>query len=402
MRALTLKRPSNYGWVMVFTLAITELVSWGVTYYAFSVLLPPMQRELGWTSAQLTGAFSLGLLISGISDVWVGRWLDMRGPRLLMTLGSITAVLLVLAWSQVNSLVALYAIWVGIGLVAPMIQYAPAFWVAAKWFDKRRGLALTVLTFGGGLASTVFIPLTNALMLAYGWRAALMGLAGILAALTILPHALLLRGMPDVTRSRTARDSDRRSPTPKLAHDVLRQRTFWLLTLAFALSTMAFNGMAVNLFAFETARGQDATFVAWAAGLTGVLQVFGRLTLAPLSDRISRRAITLFLFACQAIGFVCLLALPMQTGLLAYVVFRGIGNGTLTPIRAALLADVYGTERYGSINGAMSFGVGLAGATAPLAVSALAGVGGYASVLGVFVVTSLLAGVAIVLAYRKA
>jgi MFS family permease len=386
---------------MVFTLAITELVSWGVTYYAFSVLLPPMQRELGWSSTQLTGAFSLGLLISGISDVWVGRWLDARGPRLLMTLGSIAAVLLVLAWSQVNSLAALYAIWVGIGLVAPMIQYAPAFWVAAKWFDKRRGLALTVLTFGGGLASTVFIPLTNALMLAYGWRAALMGLAGILAVLTILPHALLLRGLADASRSRAARDSDRRSPTPRPVRDVLRQRTFWLLTLAFALSTMAFNGMAVNLFAFETARGQDATFVAWAAGLTGVLQVFGRLTLAPLSDRISRKAITLFLFACQAIGFVCLLALPMQTGLLAYVVFRGIGNGTLTPIRAALLADVYGTERYGSINGVMSFGVGLAGATAPLAVSALAGVAGYRSVLAVFIGTSLLAGLAIALAYRK-
>ena len=195
------KTKVDRGWVMIITLAITELVSWGVTYYAFSVLMPPMRRELGWTSPQLTGAFSLGLLIVGFSDVWVGHWLDARGPRLLMTLGSIAAVLLVLAWSQVQSLVAFYLIWVGIGLVAPMIQYAPAFWVAAKWFDARRGLALTVLTFGGGLASTVFIPLTNALMLAYGWRMALMGLAGILALITILPHALLLRSAPPSPKS---------------------------------------------------------------------------------------------------------------------------------------------------------------------------------------------------------
>ena len=386
---------------MVVTLAITELVSWGITYYAFSVLMPPMQRELGWTSAQLTGAFSVGLLISGFSDVWVGHWLDARGPRLLMTLGSIAAVLLVLAWSQVQSLLAFYLIWVGIGLVAPAIQYAPAFWVAAKWFAKRRGLALTVLTFGGGLASTVFIPLTNALMLAYGWRMALMGLAAILALLTILPHALLLRGRPPFTETTP-------SKTPRLQaglRDVLTQRSFWLLMLAFGLSTMAFNGMVVHLITFEVGRGQDPTFVAWAAGLTGVLQVVGRLTLAPLSDRnsrrISRKGIAVFLFGCQATGFVCLLALPMTTGLLAYVVFRGIGNGTLTPIRAALLADVYGTERYGRINGALSFGVSLAGASAPVLVGVLAGVMGYVPVLVLFACTSVLAGLSIALAYRN-
>ena len=384
---------------MVVTLALTELVSWGVTYYAFSVLMPPMQRELGWTSAQLTGAFSLGLLIAGFSDVWVGRWLDARGPRLLMTVGSIAAVLLVLAWSQVQSLIAFYLVWVGIGLVAPMIQYAPAFWVAAKWFDKRRGLALTVLTFGGGLASTVFIPLTNALMLAYGWRMALMGLAGILALLTILPHALLLRSMPPSTN--TTHNTPNKPKLRAGIRDVFAQRSFWLLTLAFALSTMAFNGMVVHLIAFEVGRGQDPTFVAWAAGLTGVLQVVGRLTLAPLSDRVSRKAITVFLFGCQAASFICLLVLPMTAGLLAYVVFRGIGNGTLTPIRAALLADVYGTERYGSINGAMSFGVSLAGATAPVLVGVLAGAVGYAPVLAAFVFTSLFAGLSIALAYRK-
>ncbi len=387
---------------MVVTLALTELVSWGVTYYAFSVLMPPMQRELGWTSAQLTGAFSLGLLIAGFSDVWVGRWLDARGPRLLMTVGSIAAVLLVLAWSQVQSLVAFYLVWVGIGLVAPAVQYAPAFWVAAKWFDARRGLALTMLTFGGGLASTVFIPLTNALMLAYGWRMALMGLAGILALLTILPHALLLRGTPPSTNNTP--NTPNTPSKPKLQagiHDVLAQRSFWLLTLAFALSTMAFNSMVVHLITFEVGRGQDPTFVAWAAGLTGVLQVVGRLTLAPLSDRVSRKAITVFLFGCQAASFICLLVLPMTAGLLAYVVFRGIGNGTLTPIRAALLADVYGTERYGSINGAMSLGVSLAGATAPVLVGALAGVVGYTPVLAAFVFSSLAAGLAIAMAYRK-
>src|SRR5262245_52968108 len=82
-RALSWARrpPLYYGWVVVGTLAITEPISWGILYYGFGVMLTPMQQELGWSQPQLTGAFSLMLLISGISAVPVGRWLDRHGAR---------------------------------------------------------------------------------------------------------------------------------------------------------------------------------------------------------------------------------------------------------------------------------------------------------------------------------
>ena len=73
------------------------MISWGVLYYAFSVLVGPMQSELGWTRAQITGAFSVALIVNGLSGVAVGQWLDRRGPCLLMTAGSILGVVLVLA-----------------------------------------------------------------------------------------------------------------------------------------------------------------------------------------------------------------------------------------------------------------------------------------------------------------
>ncbi|CAA9535479.1 MAG: Uncharacterized MFS-type transporter, partial [uncultured Thermomicrobiales bacterium] len=88
-----------YGWVVAGTLAFTETVSWGVLYYAFTVFLVPMQVELGWSAATLTGAYSLALLISGLAAPFVGRWLDRHGPRALMTAGSLLGGLLVLAWS---------------------------------------------------------------------------------------------------------------------------------------------------------------------------------------------------------------------------------------------------------------------------------------------------------------
>src|SRR5215217_1068273 len=84
-----------YGWVVAGTLALTETISWGILYYAFSVFLVPMGSELGWSTATLTGAYSLSLLISGLAAPFVGRWLDRHGPRALMTAGSILGVLLV-------------------------------------------------------------------------------------------------------------------------------------------------------------------------------------------------------------------------------------------------------------------------------------------------------------------
>src|SRR6476620_9674610 len=93
-----------FGWVMLAALCVAEPVSWGVLYDAFAVFIKPMEADLGWSSSQITGAFSLSLLITGFAGIPLGRWLDRRGARAVMTIGSILAVLLVLAWSRADGL----------------------------------------------------------------------------------------------------------------------------------------------------------------------------------------------------------------------------------------------------------------------------------------------------------
>ena len=94
------------GWGIVGALSVTETVSWGILYYAFAVFLIPMQRELGFSTSELTGAYSLALLVSAVAGIAVGRYLDRHSPRGLMTAGSIAGTALVLAWSQVDGLAA--------------------------------------------------------------------------------------------------------------------------------------------------------------------------------------------------------------------------------------------------------------------------------------------------------
>ena len=97
------------AWGIVGALSVTETVSWGILYYAFAAFLIPMHDDLGYSTAQLTGAFSLALAVSALAGIAVGRHLDRHSPRALMTLGSIAGAALVVAWSQVDGLVAFYA-----------------------------------------------------------------------------------------------------------------------------------------------------------------------------------------------------------------------------------------------------------------------------------------------------
>jgi len=140
---------------ILWTLCVTEIVSWGVLVYAPAVFLLPMEQELGFTRAELSGGFSLAMLTCAISAVPVGRWLDRHGPRGIMTAGSCVAVVLTLAWSRVSTLSEYYAIWAGIGVTMACVLYQPAFAALATWFTTERRRALTILSLAAALASTL-------------------------------------------------------------------------------------------------------------------------------------------------------------------------------------------------------------------------------------------------------
>src|SRR5437764_14959857 len=103
----------RYAWTIVAVLAVTETVSWGVLYYAFAVFLPSMQRSLGWSKPELTGAFSIALATSALAAFPVGHWLERHYPRPLMTRASGGAARPVVAWAQLNDFPVFYLRWLG-------------------------------------------------------------------------------------------------------------------------------------------------------------------------------------------------------------------------------------------------------------------------------------------------
>jgi len=283
-----------------------------------------------------------------------------------------------------------YLIMAGIGMTTAAVLYEPAFAIVATWFHRQRGRALTVLTFFGAWASFIFIPLSAWLVTLLGWRGAVLALAGILGGITIPPHILLLRrrpqdlGMlPDGAAGDTLPEERRASGERSItAAAALREADFWWLTFAFAVSTFATVSLTVHLIPYLVEQGHTPTFAATVAGLFGLMSLAGRLIIGPLGDRYPRRWVTAGLMGMQLAGLSVLALAPTAPGALVYIALFGAGSGTLTIMRAALLAERYGPAHYGSINGTLTLALTGARTLAPIGAGTLAArFGGYTLLL---------------------
>ncbi|TDD27108.1 MFS transporter, partial [Actinomadura sp. KC06] len=179
--------------VPLVALCVTEITSWGVLYYAFAVLAPEITRDTGWSTGAITAAFSAALIVAALGGIPAGRLLDRRGPRALMTGGSVLAVVAVLALAAAPNLAWFVAAWLLAGIAMTAVLYQPAFAALTRYYAPRHVAALTTLTLVAGLSSTVFAPLTDALSAHLSWRGVYLVLAVVLAVVTVPLHLLALR-----------------------------------------------------------------------------------------------------------------------------------------------------------------------------------------------------------------
>jgi predicted MFS family arabinose efflux permease len=347
--------------------AVTQTVGYGVLYYAFSVLLTPIAADLHASTAHVTVALTVSVLVAAAAAIPVGRWLDRHGGRALMSAGSILGVAAVVAWSQVRTTGQLYAVFGLIGLASAMSLYEAAFSVlVAATEPARRNSALLAVTIVAGFASSIFFPLTGWLNAAFGWRTAVLVLAALLAVTAIPGHLAAIPGW-HTHRARTAERHGLRLT------EALKDNGFWLLAAAFVLHSAAVSAVGVLLVTFLRQAGHPATTAATLAGLLGVLSVTGRLATAALARRHGMSAVAAGIFAVQAAAAAALPHLGRSlAGAATCVIAFGLGFGVATIARPAIVASRYGTARYATIAGALTPPITLAKAVAPLTAALLA------------------------------
>jgi predicted MFS family arabinose efflux permease len=372
---------------LVAALTITQTAGYGVLFYAFSVTLMPLAEQLHTTATVIAGALTVSLLVSALAAVPVGRWLDRHGGRGLMTLGAALGAVAVLAWSQVDTVVQLYLVFVLIGLSSAMVLYEAAFTVLVRQVDPaRRANALLTITFVAGFSPTLFLPLGGLLVRHLGWRTALVLLAVGYAIVVVPLHA---RFVPVPVPNAGTVDAARSAATGA----ALRDWGFWFIVVAFVGHGLVVWTVAVHVVAILVSLGHPAPVAAGIAGLLGLLSVAGRVLVTRASTRFRMGPMTASIFVVQALAQ---LALPLVgstlTGAVICTVVFGLGYGVGTIARPALLAERYGTVSFGTIAGVLNFPVNVAKAVGPLTAAVLyTATGSYAAVCWAIAATSAIA-----------
>jgi MFS family permease len=386
----------GYDRRLVSWLSLAQLITWGSVFYAFALLLAPVERELGLTRAQSSLAFSLALLAEGLFAYPVGRWIDRGHERAVMTGGSLLVVAGLVLHSQVHSVEGFYLAWFLLGAALAATLYTPVFAVVTRRYPQDFRRAIITLTFLGGLASSIFIPVTAGLITAFGWRTALLVLAVIHLLVCAPLHAICLRGAPPAV----VRAAGNAAHSPA---QLLRSAPFLLIT-AFVVGMMAITAaIPPHLISLLRESGLPEGWVIAIPASIGVIQVLGRLLLYFFEHRfdlhLANRLIP-FLIPIALAALVAGAAHP-AAGLL-FVLLYGLGNGMLTIVKGTAVAQYVSREHVASLNGAMGFPSAVARAVAPLLLGVLwTREAGYRWGLLVMVGTGVVAALALVWAQRR-
>lgn len=378
-------------------LAVTQVVSWGSIYYAFSVLSLDIQRDLGLSPAVVFGAFSWSLLVAGLLAPAVGVWLDQRGGRAVMGAGSLVGALGLFVLSQATSATMYLVAWTVLGAAMALALYESAFATINREFDSNPRQGISTLTLFAGFASTLFWPLTLKLNGLLGWRDTYLIYAGLQLLLCAPLHAMLaVRPRADAVKLARAGHTGKNFTL----RESVRHPVFWWLALAFATNSFVFSALSVHLIPLLNRLGHSMETAVVFAALIGPMQVAARIGERMYAQRSRPQSVGLVTFATLPFALATLFFLgERQWAAAAFCLVYGAGNGILTIVRGTVPQAIFGRENYGAISGALAGPSMLLKSVGPVAVAALIGLTqSVALVLAVLFTSSVLS----LLAYRRA
>lgn len=342
-------------------LAVTQIISWGALYYAFSVLAPNIGQDLGLRGELLYGAFSWSLLVAGLVATPAGVMLDRHGGRWVMATGSLVCGAGMLWLSRATGPLSYLGAWSMLGVAMALTLYEAAFGTINRRFALNSRQAISTLTLFAGFASTVFWPLTLKLNLALGWRDTYFWYGVVQLVLCLPLHLLLGRDQEraPVHASAGARDST-------LA-EALRHGAFWKLALAFSANSFIFSALSVHLIPLLRDFGHSVAFAVLISTLIGPMQVAGRIGERTLARNAAPQTVGKFTFAALPAALLVLLLMGAQAWAAAvFCILYGLSNGILTIVRGTIPQALFGRSNYGAISGAMAGPSLLAKAAGPL------------------------------------
>jgi sugar phosphate permease len=350
----------HYAWIVAAVTFVVGLLTAGVRA-APGVLIVPFEHEFDWSPATISFAIGINLLLYGLVGPFAAALMDRFGVRRIMSLAltvSAAAVALSPAMRQAWQLMLLWGVVVGLG--TGVIGAYIAAYIAARWFRRRQGLVVGLLTAANAAGQLIFLPNLAMLVTHFGWRAMSLVLAAVVAVFVPLV-ALLMRDRPsDLGLAPYGAEGAPEAAPPAPGNPLVvavsalssgaRKRDFWLIAGGYFVCGATTNGLiGTHLIPACVDHGLSEVAGAGLLAATGVFSFFGGTLSGWLSDRWDNRVLLAWYYGLRGLA---LMYLPFAFGISIYglplfAVFYGLDWIASVPPTVRLLNRVVGTEKTG-------------------------------------------------------
>ncbi len=381
LSAAMTRRGLHYGWVVAATTFLTMLVTAGAVG-APGVLLLPLQREFGWSTAAISSAMAMRLLLFGLMGPFAAAFINRYGVR-KVTLSALcliaSGLALSLGMTRLWQLILLWGVVVGLGTGLTALVLAAT--ISTRWFNARRGLIVGLLTASSATGQLLFLPLLASIASRTGWRTALGAVCAMLAVAAALvwlfmrdrPSDLGLKpfGPPEEIPAAPAQAAAR-TPIAIAAlqslRDAARTRTFWILFGTFFICGASTNGLIQTHFIpFCSDNGLPEVAAAGVLATMGVFDFFGTIASGWLSDRYSPSRLLFWYYGLRGLSLVYLpFADFTYSGLSVFALFYGLDWIATVPPTVNITVKVFGRYKANLVFGWIFAGHQLGAATAAM------------------------------------
>lgn len=340
----------NYGWVVVAAGALITCMAMGAMF-ALPVYLQPIAAETGWSRAGISMAMTVGFVVMGVAGFGWGTLSDRIGARPVVMIAALLGGSGLILASRTADLLVFQFAYGGLIGAAGGAFFAPIISATVGWFDKNRGLAVSLVSIGGGVAPMVMTPLASVLIINYGWRSAMLTI-GIAFLATVIPAALLIRTAPAAPEPAPAAASTV-PPTQKVnAWAALRTPQFIVLAATFFLCCAAHSGPIFHTVSYAMLCGATPLAAAGIYSVEGLSGLFGRLLFGLAADRFGPRRIIVGGLVLQAVGIYCYIYVSQVQHFYLLALVLGLAYGGVMPLYSVLAREYFSQKVMGTVLGA--------------------------------------------------
>ncbi len=379
-----------YGWWIVGACALIAL-SAAVTRYAFSIFMPYMLKDLGWTRTAIGAALTLHMIVYAVGAIFIGRLTDKYGSRWIMATGGFLLMLGLALLSRIDSVWQFYlgySVIAALGVTATYI--VPNTATARQWFVKKAGLAVAIVLAGSGLGLAVISPISPFLIEKFGWRTSYIIIGVVVGILASLMSVFIVRKNPESMG--LLPDGEKHDPLHKhdetvgaqpvisaaeerwTVKEALGTRSFWLFLMVYPLGAIALMGVLAHIGAwgFDIAKMDGMApekvgkFIGTAMMIMALCATGSRLITGPLSDRIGRKPIIYASYIFQILVFIYAVQIDSLTGFMIFTVANGIAYGAVMPLWVPFVGDIFGRFSIATLMGILTFTGGVINGLGPI------------------------------------